>query len=74
MTDVTVLLSNSDNTFRPIRGYLINPCIVSVALPESLDSEEDANKAILENQIEDGDVIVIRYEGPLRLLETGMKF
>ena len=28
------------------------------------DSEEDAIKAILANQIEKGDVAVIRYEGP----------
>ncbi|MEN8210612.1 MAG: dihydroxy-acid dehydratase [Thermodesulfobacteriota bacterium] len=28
------------------------------------DSEEDATKAILENNINQGDVIVIRYEGP----------
>jgi len=28
------------------------------------DSEEEATKAILENQINKGDVIVIRYEGP----------
>ena len=29
------------------------------------DSEEDASKAILSNQIKKGDVIVIRYEGPM---------
>ena len=28
------------------------------------DSEEDATKAILENKIQKGDVIVVRYEGP----------
>lgn len=43
------------------------------------DSEEDANKAILENQIEDGDVIVIRYEGPkggpgMREMYRSMKY
>ena len=30
----------------------------------AFDSEEEATKAILENQINKGDVIVIRYEGP----------
>lgn len=29
------------------------------------DSEEDAGKAIMENKIKKGDVIVIRYEGPM---------
>jgi dihydroxy-acid dehydratase len=29
------------------------------------DSEEDATRAIMENQIKKGDVIVIRYEGPM---------
>ncbi len=29
------------------------------------DSEEDATRAIMENQIQKGDVIVIRYEGPM---------
>lgn len=28
------------------------------------DSEEEANKAILDGKIKDGDVVVIRYEGP----------
>ena len=29
------------------------------------DSEEDATRAIMENQIKKGDVIVVRYEGPM---------
>ena len=29
------------------------------------DSEEDAGKAIMENKIKKGDIIVIRYEGPM---------
>ncbi len=29
------------------------------------DSEEDAGKAIMENKIKKGDVIVVRYEGPM---------
>jgi dihydroxy-acid dehydratase len=45
----------------------------SAVLPEMLvhegparvfDCEEDASKAILKNEIKDGDVVVIRFEGP----------
>ena len=43
------------------------------------DGEETANKAILDNQIKDGDVIVIRYEGPkggpgMREMYRSMKY
>ena len=43
------------------------------------DSEEEANRAILEHQIMDGDVIVIRYEGPkggpgMREMYRSMKY
>jgi dihydroxy-acid dehydratase len=43
------------------------------------DSEEEANKAILDKQIKEGDVVVIRYEGPkggpgMREMYKAMKY
>jgi len=43
------------------------------------DSEEEAEKAILDKQIEEGDVVVIRYEGPkggpgMREMYKAMKY